>query len=72
MNYLQLDNIKELNNIYKIVGDSMLCNLAKQKIILDKQLNFKSVEIMNSNGITQMHMVFDSVDYNSNFNDDYL
>ena len=46
--------------------------LVKQKIILDKNLNFKNVEILNSNGIPQMEMVFNNIDWNSDFNDDYF
>lgn len=46
--------------------------LVKQIIILDDKLNLKSIEVQNNNGITQMTMKFDSIDFNSNFNADYF
>lgn len=46
--------------------------LVKQIIILDDKLNIKSIEVQNNNGITQMTMKFDSIDFNSNFNSDYF
>lgn len=46
--------------------------LVKQNIVLDSNLNFKSVEVMNAENISQMIMNFRSVDWNSDFNDDYF
>lgn len=46
--------------------------LVKQKIVLDKDLNFKTVEVMNVENIPQMIMEFTSIDWNSDFNDDYF
>lgn len=46
--------------------------LVKQKITLDKDLNIKTVEVLNSNDIPQMIMTFNSIDWNSDFNDDYF
>ena len=46
--------------------------LVKQKITLDNDLNFKKVEVLNSNNIPQMIMEFSSIDWNSDFNDDYF
>ena len=46
--------------------------LVKQKITLDKDLNFKTVEVMNADNISQMIMQFSNVDWNSDFNDDYF
>ena len=42
--------------------------LSKQVITLDNKLNLKTIEVQNNNGITQMTMKFDNIDYNSNFN----
>ena len=46
--------------------------LVKQKIIMDKNLNIKTIEIYNSSNILQMIMKFNGVDYNSEFNDNYF
>ena len=46
--------------------------LIKQKIIIDKKLNLKSIEVLNSNDITQMIMKFKSLDFNSDFNEDFF
>lgn len=46
--------------------------LSKQVITLDNKLNLKTIEVQNNNGITQMTMKFDNIDYNSNFNSNYF
>ncbi len=43
-----------------------------QKITIDKDCNFKSVEVLNSSDIPQMVMVFNNIDWNSDFNDNYF
>lgn len=47
-------------------------NLIKQKITLDKDLNIKGVEVLNSNDISQMIMKFNNIDLKANFDDDYF
>ncbi len=47
-------------------------NLVKQKITLDKDLNFKSVEVLDSNDIPQMIMKFNNIDLKANFDDNYF
>ena len=46
--------------------------LSKQVITLDNKLNLKTIEVQNNNGIRQMTMKFDNIDYNSNFNSNYF
>lgn len=46
--------------------------LIKQRVILDKDLNFKKIEVLDNNSASQMIMTFDKVDLKSNFNDDYF
>lgn len=47
-------------------------NLVKQKITLDKDLNFKTVEVLDSNDIPQMIMQFNSIDLKANFDDNFF
>lgn len=47
-------------------------NLIKQKITLDKKLNIKSVEVLNSNDISQMIMKFKNIDLKANFDDKFF
>lgn len=47
-------------------------NLIKQKITLDKDLNIKGVEVLNSNDISQMIMKFNNIDLKANFDEDYF
>ena len=44
----------------------------RQLPVLIKILNLKTIEVQNNNGITQMTMKFDNIDYNSNFNSNYF
>ena len=46
--------------------------LLKQQIQIDKDLNIKKVEVLNSEDIPQMIMQFNNIDWNSNFNEDYF
>ena len=46
--------------------------LSKQKITIDKNLNFKSVEVLDSNNIPHMIMKFENVDLKPNFDDDFF
>ena len=41
-------------------------------LVDDNKLNLKTIEVQNNNGITQMTMKFDNIDYNSNFNSNYF
>ena len=47
-------------------------NLVKQRITLDKDLNFKSVEVLDANDIAQMIMKFNNVDMKANFDDKFF
>ena len=47
-------------------------NLVKQKVTLDKDLNFKTVEVLDSNDIPQMIMQFNSIDLKANFDDNFF
>ena len=47
-------------------------NLIKQKITLDKDLNFKTVEVLDSNDIPQMIMQFSNIDLKANFDDNFF
>lgn len=47
-------------------------NLVKQRITLDKDLNFQSVEVLDSNDIAQMIMKFKNVDMKANFDDNFF
>ena len=47
-------------------------DLVKQKITLDKDLNFKNVEVLDSDDIPQMIMKFNNVDLKANFDDNYF
>ncbi len=46
--------------------------LVKQKIIINKDLQIKQIEVMDSNNISQMIMKINTIDYESNFNDDFF
>ncbi|MBQ7136936.1 MAG: outer membrane lipoprotein carrier protein LolA [Bacilli bacterium] len=47
-------------------------NLIKQKITMDKNLMFKTIEVLDSNDIPQMVMKFNSIDLKANFDDDFF
>lgn len=47
-------------------------DLVNQKIFIDNDLNFKHVEVFDSNGIVKLKMVFNDIDFNSNYDDDYF
>lgn len=46
--------------------------LVKQKITLDKDLNPKTVLILNDKDEMQMQMTFNSIDYNATYDDNYF
>lgn len=46
--------------------------LVNQKITLDKDLNFDTVEVLDAGGIPQMVMKFNSIDMKANFDDNYF
>ena len=46
--------------------------LVKQKITLDKDLNPKSVVILNDKDEMQMQMTFNSIDYNATYDENYF
>ena len=46
--------------------------LAKQKITFDKDLNPKSVIVLNNNDEIQMQMKFNSIDYNATYDENYF
>lgn len=47
-------------------------NLVKQKIVFDKDLNFKSVEVYDDSGNVSISMKFNKVDYKASFNKNYF
>lgn len=47
-------------------------NLVKQKITMNKNLEIKSVEVLDSNDIPQMIMQFNLIDMKANFDDDFF
>lgn len=47
-------------------------NLVKQKVIFDKDLNVKEVQVLNDNDQMQMKMTFKSVDYKATYDDTYF
>ena len=46
--------------------------MVNQKITIDKDLNFKTVEVLDSNDIPQMIMQFNNIDLKANFDDNYF
>ena len=46
--------------------------LVKQKITIGKDLQIKQIEVMDSNNIPQMIMKINSIDYESDFKDDFF
>lgn len=46
--------------------------LVKEEILLDKNLNFKKVTVLDTDGKAQITMNFKKVDLNSKFNDNYF
>lgn len=47
-------------------------NLVKQKIYIDKNINFTKVEVIDSNDNVKIRMVFNSIDMNSTFDNNYF
>jgi len=47
-------------------------NLAKQKIIMDKDLNIKEVVVLDNNDQVQMKMTFNSIDYKATYDETYF
>lgn len=47
-------------------------SLVKQKIVLDKKLNFKTVEVYDKSGNISISMEFKKVDYKAKFNKNYF
>lgn len=47
-------------------------NLVKQKIILDKDLNFLNINVYDKDDVICMEMNFDNIDYSPNFKNDYF
>ena len=46
--------------------------LKKQKIVLDKDLNLKSVQVLDEKGNIHMKMTINSIDYKATFDDSYF
>jgi len=46
--------------------------LVKQKIYIDKDINVKKVEVLDTNNNVQIKMEFDKIDLKSEFNEDYF
>ena len=47
-------------------------NLTKQKVIVDKDLNIKKVTVYDDEGNAQIKVVFNSIDMNAKFDDNYF
>lgn len=47
-------------------------SLVNQEILIDKNLNFKNVNVKNEKGDTEITMVFSTIDKNPTFADDYF
>ena len=47
-------------------------NLIKQIIYVDKKVNINKVEVLDSNDIVKIRMVFNTIDLNSKFDDNYF
>lgn len=75
---LQQDNervFEEQNDNYIFttkVNYSNNANLVKQKVIFDKDLNIKEVQVLNSNDQMQMKMTFASIDYKATYDNTYF
>ena len=66
---------EEIDNNYVFttkVNYSSNSELAKQKITLDKDLNLKSVVVLNENDEMQMQMKFNSIDYKATYDENYF
>ena len=66
---------KELENGYMINAKVNYPNnrgLIKQSIVLDKNLDFKEVNVLNESGNSEIKMIFTKIDYNPTFNDNYF
>ena len=47
-------------------------DLVIEKIFIDNDMNIKSVEVFDSNDIVKMKMIFDNIDYNYDYDEDYF
>ena len=47
-------------------------DLVKQKLYLDKDLNLKQIDILNSNDNVEMQMKFNEMEYNKDYKNDYF
>lgn len=59
-------------NIITKVNYSNNKNLVKQKIYIDKNMNIAKVEIMNNEDIVKMKMLFNKIDLNATYKDEYF
>ncbi len=67
--------VKKENSDYVITSKVVFANnnnLVKQKVTVDKDLNFKKVVILDSNDIPQMTMTFKTVDLKPNFSENHF
>ena len=67
--------IEEIDDTYVFTTKVNYSNnneLAKQKITFDKDLNPKSVVVLNNNDEIQMQMKFNSIDYNATYDENYF
>ena len=78
-----LEDIKEdTNKIYEEVNDGYIITtkvnypnnqkLVNQKIYIDKNIDIKKVEVLDTNNNVQIKMEFNKIDLNSEFKDDYF
>jgi len=84
--YLLHNILGDINNddekLFEVVDDGYLVfvksnysnnkDLVKEKIFIDKDINIKSVDVIDSNDIVKMKMVFDVIDYNYDYDEDYF
>lgn len=47
-------------------------DLTKQKIYIDKNINFEKVEVLNNEDIVQIRMVFEKIDLKKNYENEYF
>ena len=78
MNDINNDNeriFEEIEDGYTITAKANYSNnnnLVKQKLYLDKNANFKKVEVLDADNNVKIKMTFNSVDLNSTFDEKYF
>lgn len=71
----QEKTFEEIDSMYVFTTKVNYSNnnqLVKQKVSIDKDLNIKSVDILNEKDELQMKMTFNNIDYNATYDDSYF